>query len=81
MGKVKLFNYIIGEWAENYPPANEKDEFVIKLSSEEIKEELNNFISVKVDEITEFLVKNGYSIVKTKDGEIKWIISNRKRSV
>ena len=80
MGKNnKLFLFIIGEWIEKYPPAREDDDFTIKLSSEDIREEISNFISSDVNDITEHLRKNGYIITKTKDGEIKWLVSNKKQ--
>lgn len=73
----KNLNFILNEWVANYPPAKGHEEFTIQLSTEEIKEEICRFVTAEIDEITEFLIKNKYHITKTREGEIKWLISSK----
>lgn len=69
-----LNNVIIEQWTEKYPPAGDDDMYFLQLSSYEIAEILNDFCNVEAGEITSVLLRKGYKLTRTGEGEIKWMI-------
>lgn len=70
----KMIETIIEQWSEHYPPAKEEEMFTLKLTSYEIAEILGDFGNVSPGDITRVLLGKGYRLVRTGDGEIKWLI-------
>lgn len=69
-----MIERIIETWTEHYPPAKEEEMFTLKLTSYEIAEILDDFGNVSPGDITRVLLGKGYRLVRTGDGEIKWLI-------
>lgn len=72
-----VIQQIIELWTENYPPASEEDMFTIKLSSYEIAENLADFGEVQAGDVTRILLDKGYKLVRSGEGEIKWLIKRQ----
>lgn len=68
---------IIEVWTENYPPASEEEMFNIKLSSYEIAEILADFGEVQAGDVTRILLGKGYKLVRTGEGDMKWLIKRQ----
>ena len=71
---MMLNNEIVEQWTEKYPPAGDDDMYFLQLSSYEIAEILNDFCTVSAGEITSVLLRKGYKLTRTGEGEIKWMI-------
>ena len=69
-----LMKQIIEQWTMQYPPAGEDDMFVIKLTSYKIGEILADFAFVTPGDITRELLMKGYKLVRSGEGEMKWLI-------
>lgn len=65
---------IIARWTESYPPADDDDMFVLRLSSYEIAEILGEFVTVEPGDVTRILLDRGYKLVRSGEGDIKWLI-------
>ena len=69
-----LSEQIIEQWCNNYPPAEDDEMFTLRLSSYEIAEMLEDFTPISPGDITRMVLKKGYKLVRTCEGNIKWNI-------
>lgn len=70
----QFIEQIIEQWTENYPPAQEDEMFTLKLTSYEVAQILEEFGEIDAGDVTRILLQKGYRLVRTGEGEIKWLI-------
>lgn len=74
MDKLDIIEQVVEQWTENYPPAQEDEMFTLKLTSYEVAQILEEFGEISAGDITRILLQKSYRLVRTGEGEIKWLI-------
>lgn len=79
MENEEIVKQLILQWMEHYPPADKGEMFTLQLTSYEIAEILSDFGTVSPGDVTRELLSNGYILVRTGEGQMKWLIRKEAR--
>jgi|WetSurMetagenome_2_1015567.scaffolds.fasta_scaffold364407_3 hypothetical protein len=72
-----LHRSIILSYLTSYEPGDEQDPHKVMKSSADIQDELSDMVEIDIDEITEVMHSQGYSISVCIDSRPRWLLKRK----